>query len=149
MVRGEFREFTPSLGIPKQDWLMVLPASMRLRGHRCFNRLHRSSKRQHGTLMVLRVAAGDSNLLRRELRGIQERTCRCALVISNKVSKRSVKRNRLRRLLHDHLRRRFEQRNDLAGRWLLISLRPEAAEAEPTQLLEECDSLLRSAGLDP
>ena len=99
--------------------------------------------------MVLRVAASDSNLLRRELRGIQERTCRCALVISNKVSKLSVKRNRLRRLLHDHLRRRFEQRNDLAGRWLLISLRPEAAEAEPTQLLEECDSLLRSAGLDP
>ena len=128
---------------------MVLPASMRLRGHRCFNHLHRSSKRQHGILMVLRVAAGDSNLLRRELRGIQERTCRCALVISNKVSKRSVKRNRLRRLLHDHLRLRFEQRNDLAGRWLLISLRPEAAEAEPTQLLEECDSLLKSAGLNP
>ena len=128
---------------------MVLPASMRLRGHRCFNRLHRSSTRQHGTLMVLRVAASDSNLLRREMRGIQERTCRCALVISNKVSKRSVKRNRLRRLLHDHLRRRFEQRNDLAGQWLLISLRPEAAEAEPTKLLEECDSLLRSAGLDP
>ena len=99
--------------------------------------------------MVLRVAASDSNLLRRELRGIQERTCRCALVISNKVSKRSVMRNRLRRLLHDHLRLRFEQRSDLAGRWLLISLRPEAAEAEPTQLLEECDSLLKSAGLNP
>ena len=128
---------------------MVLPASMRLRGHRCFNRLHRSSMRQHGTLMVLRIAAGDSNLLRPELRGIQERTCRCALVISNKVSKRSVKRNRLRRLLHDHLRLRFEQRNDLAGRWLLISLRPGAAEAEPTKLLEECDSLLKSAGLNP
>ena len=98
--------------------------------------------------MVLRVAAGDSNLLRRELRGIEEKTCRCALVISNKVSKRAVKRNRLRRLLHDHLRRHFERRNDLAGQWLLLSLRPEAAEAEPTQLLEECDSLLRSAGLD-
>ena len=128
---------------------MVLPASMRLRGHRCFNRLHRSSKRQYGTLMVLRVATGDSNLLRRELRGIEEKTCRCALVISNKVSKRAVKRNRLRRFLHDHLRRHFERRNDLAGQWLLLSLRPEAAEAEPTQLLEECDSLLRSAGLDP
>ena len=99
--------------------------------------------------MVLRVAAGDSSLLRRELRGIREKTCRCALVISNKVSKRAVKRNRLRRLLHHHLRRCFELRNDLAGRWLLISLRPEAAEAECTQLLEECDSLLRSAGLDP
>ena len=128
---------------------MVLPASMRLRGHRCFNRLHRSSKREHGTLMVLRVAAGDSSLLRHELRGIEEKTCRCALVISSKVSKRAVKRNRLRRVLHDHLRRHFERRNDLAGQWLLLSLRPEAAEAEPTQLLEECDSLLRSAGLDP
>ncbi|MDC3010653.1 ribonuclease P protein component [Synechococcus sp. AH-736-G21] len=128
---------------------MVLPASMRLRGHRCFNRLHRSSKRQQGTLMVLRVAAGSSNLLRRELRGVKDQCCRCALVISSKVSKRAVKRNRLRRLLHDHLRRRLEAREDLAGRWLLISLRPEAAEAEPTQLLEECDSLLRNAGLEP
>ena len=128
---------------------MVLPASMRLRGHRCFNRLHRSSKRQHGSLMVLRVASGDSKLLRRELRGVREQSCRCALVISSKVSKRAVKRNRLRRLLHDHLRQRLERRNDLAGRWLLISLRPEAAEAEPTQLLEECDSLLRNAGLEP
>jgi ribonuclease P protein component len=83
------------------------------------------------------------------MRGIEDQTCRCALVISSKVSKRAVKRNRLRRLLHTHLRQRFERRSDLAGRWLLISLRPEAAEAEPTQLLEECDSLLRSAGLDP
>ena len=98
--------------------------------------------------MVLRVAAGDSNLLRRELRGIQERTCRCALVISNKVSKRAVRRNRLRRLLHNHLRKRLEQRTDLAGRWLLLSLRPDAAEAEPAQLLEECDSLLKIAGLE-
>ena len=128
---------------------MVLPASMRLRGHRCFNRLHRSSKHQHGSLLVLRVASGDANLLRRELRGVQDQCCRCALVISSKVSKRAVKRNRLRRLLHDHLRRRFERRKDLAGRWLLISLRPEAAEAEPAQLLEECDSLLRNAGLEP
>ena len=98
--------------------------------------------------MVLRVAAGDSSLLRRELRGIQERTCRCALVISNKVSKRAVRRNRLRRLLHNHLRQRLEQRTDLAGWWLLFSLRPNAAEAEPAQLLEECDSLLKIAGLE-
>ena len=99
--------------------------------------------------MVLRVSTAEPNLLRKELRGIKNHSCRCALVISSKVSKRAVKRNRLRRLLHGHLRRRFEQRNDLAGRWLLLSLRPEAAEAEHTQLLEECDSLLRSAGLDP
>jgi ribonuclease P protein component len=127
---------------------MVLPAPMRLRGHRCFNRLHRSRCRHHGNWMVLRQIDSDRSLLRSELRNQSNTTCRCALVISNKVSKRAVRRNRLRRLLHSHLRKRLEQRSDLAGKWLLLSLRPDAAEAEPAQLLEECDSLLKIAGLE-
>ena len=127
---------------------MVLPASMRLRGHRCFSRLHRSQRRHHGKWMVLRQIKRDRTLLRSELRSQHDTTCRCALVISNKVSKRAVRRNRLRRLLHNHLRQRLEQRTDLAGTWLLFSLRPNAAEAEPAQLLEECDSLLKIAGLE-
>ena len=65
---------------------MALPTSMRLRGHRCFNRLHRSGRRHHGAWMVLRVMQGDNRLLRAELRN-QPRCCRCALVISGKVSK--------------------------------------------------------------
>jgi ribonuclease P protein component len=127
---------------------MVLPASMRLRGHRCFSRLHRSRCRHHGKWMVLRQIDSDRSLLRAERRNQIDTTCRCALVISNKVSKRAVRRNRLRRLLHSHLRKRLEQRSDLAGKWLLLSLRPDAAEAEPAQLLEECDSLLKIAGLE-
>ena len=127
---------------------MVLPASMRLRGHRCFSRLHRSRCHHHGKWMVLRQIDSDRSLLRSELRNQSDTTCRCALVISNKVSKRAVRRNRLRRLLHSHLRKRLEQRSDLTGKWLLLSLRPDAAEAEPAQLLEECDSLLKIAGLE-
>ena len=127
---------------------MVLPASMRLRGHRCFSRLHRSRSRHHGKWKVLRQIDSDRSLLRAELRNQSDTTCRCALVISNKVSKRAVRRNRLRRLLHSHLRKRLEKRSDLAGKWLLLSLRPDAAEAEPAQLLEECDSLLKIAGLE-
>ena len=126
---------------------MALPASMRLRGHRCFNRLHRIGRRHHGVWMVVRVMKEEPKHLRPELRRHQTDSCRCALVISNKVSKRAVRRNRLRRLFHDHLRQRFEQRREFAGNWLLISLRPEASEADPSQLLEECDSLLSSAGL--
>jgi ribonuclease P protein component len=98
--------------------------------------------------MVLRQIDSDRSLLRSELRNQSDTTCRCALVISNKVSKRAVRRNRLRRLLHSHLRKRLEQRSDLSGKWLLLSLRPDAAEAEPAQLLEECDSLLKIAGLE-
>ena len=97
--------------------------------------------------MVLRVISEDVRMLRQELRRHPKRCCRCALVISSKVSKRAVRRNRLRRLLHQHLRQQLEHRGDLAGRWVLISLRPEASEAEPSQLLEECDSLLSYAGL--
>jgi ribonuclease P protein component len=97
--------------------------------------------------MVLRVISEDPRLLRPELRRHPTRCCRCALVISSKVSKRAVRRNRLRRLLHHHLRQQLEHREDLAGRWVLISLRPEASQADPSQLLEECDSLLNCAGL--
>ena len=97
--------------------------------------------------MVLRVMREESRLLRPELRRQPPICCRCALVISNKVSKRSVRRNKLRRLLHQHLRQRLEDRRDLAGQWILISLRPDASEVDPSQLLEECDSLLSSAGL--
>ena len=121
---------------------------MRLRGHRCFNRLHRTGRRHHGQLLVLRVVQAEVRLLRPELRRQPDVSCRCALVISSKVSKRAVKRNRLRRRLHDHLRQRLESRQDLAGLWLPFSLRPEAGEVDPSQLLKECDSLLRDAGLE-
>ncbi|QNJ06787.1 ribonuclease P protein component [Synechococcus sp. MEDNS5] len=131
---------------------MVLPASMRLRGHRCFDHLHRRGKRYHGTLMVLRKASSDSKLLRRDaisyLMHAQHQSCRIAVVISGKVHKRAVVRNRLRRLLHDHLRARFEARSEHSDCWLLISLRP-GADAEEANLLEECDRLLEQAGLQP
>ena len=105
------------------------------------------TSRHHGVWMVLRVMKEESRYLRPELRRQAPQTCRCALVISNKVSKRSVRRNKLRRMFHEHLRQRLEHRRDLSERWVLISLRPEASAAEPSQLLEECDSLLSSAGL--
>ena len=121
---------------------------MRLRGHRCFNRLHRSGRRHHAPLLVLRVVQAERRLLRPELRLHPDVSCRCALVISSKVSKRAVKRNLLRRRLHEHLRQRLECRHDLAGLWLLFSLRPEAGDVDPSHLLKECDSLLRDAGLE-
>ena len=131
---------------------MVLPASMRLRGHRCFDHLHRRGKRFHGTLMVLRRASASHGLLRRQTAARQSNvpfaspTCRVAVVISSKVSKRAVIRNRLRRRLHDHLRARFGHAPEHASVWLLISLKPGAA-TEDHGLLEECDRLLEQAGL--
>jgi ribonuclease P protein component len=132
---------------------MVLPTPMRLRGHRCFDHLHRNGRRLHGTHMVLRLADARSSLLKRPLLQAEQRQpvsrrCRCAVVISGKVSKRSVVRNRLRRQLHSHLNARLGEQSSLADRWLLLSLKPGAAEAA-TLLLEECDRLLKDAGLLP
>ena len=128
---------------------MVLPTSMRLRGHRCFDYLHRRGQRFQGSLMTLRKASAMPRLLRWECRPVEQKgetaVCRCAVVISSKVSKRAVIRNRLRRLLHEHLREHFEQSFQHSNTWVLISLKP-GAEAKDAPVLEECDRLLQQAG---
>lgn len=128
---------------------MVLPVAMRLRGHRCFDYLHRKGQRFHGTFMTLRKASAMPKLLRqtdRPVEGHSENSvCRCAVVISSKVSKRAVIRNRLRRRLHDHLRQHFERSCQHANTWILISLKP-GVEIKLSPMLEECDRLLQLAG---
>ena len=132
---------------------MVLPAPMRLRGHRCFDWLHRKGRRHHSSHMVLRIVDAKPQLLKSEAanaerRSPQSQRCRCAVVISGKVSKRSVVRNRLRRQLHNHLRARLDTQTQRSHHWLLLSLKPGAVDAG-APLLEECDRLLKDAGLLP
>ena len=104
--------------------------------------------------MVLRKASASDSLLKRSKKPngahscCASHSCRVAVVISSKVSKRAVVRNRLRRRLHDHLRTRLEQAPEHAQLWLLVSLKPGAA-TEDHDLLEECDRLLEQAGLKP
>ena len=124
---------------------MALPAAMRLRGYRCFKRIHRYGSIIHGKWMVFKVIKADITMLLPKLRTKPTRCCRCALVISNKVNKSSVMRNRLRRIFHSHLRSRLECREDLGDQWLLVSLRPEANQIDHSHLLQECDLLLKTA----
>ena len=72
-------------------------------------------------------------------------------MVSTKVSKRAVRRNRLRRLLHHHLLHHLLASSSGAAtpQWLVISLKVGAAEAEESRLLEECTHLLRQAALLP
>ena len=124
---------------------MVLPQRHRLRGRGVFDYLYQRGQRFQQGLLQLRVADAAPRLLREpplELEG----ELRFGVVISSKVSKRSVVRNRLRRQLHNHLRDRLERQPDLGQHWILLSLKPGAADAE-APLLEECDRLLKDAGL--
>ncbi len=126
---------------------MVLPQSMRLQGHRCFDHLHREGIRFHETSILLRVVKANPGLHKSKNQKIQSKTCRCAIAISSKVNKKAVIRNRLRRLIHEHLRERLSGASEHANKWLLFSLKRQSSNKEPTQLLKECDKLLLKAGL--
>lgn len=129
---------------------MVLPREHRLRGRHVFDHLYHQGIRHHGQWMVLRTASARNELLRSDLRDRPPSACRCAVVISAKVSKRAVERNRLRRLLQEHLSRCCRLLGEPeAGLWILLSLKPGSAAVSADHLLGECSQLLQKAGLRP
>ncbi|MEB3266696.1 MAG: ribonuclease P protein component [Cyanobacteriota bacterium] len=126
---------------------MALPQRHRLKGRRVFDRLYQRGRRLHGPLLTLRWLVADPALLPPPLNHQSPSAWRCGLVISAKVSKRAVQRNRLRRRLQAQLL--LHPPVAPAPLWLLISLKPGCAEADPGLLLGECNDLLRQAGLLP
>ncbi|WP_216901033.1 ribonuclease P protein component [Synechococcus sp. CCY 9618] len=123
---------------------MALPQQHRLRGRRVFDRLYREGRRHQGSAVVLRVLPANPALLPPGTPPAAS-PWRCGVVISSKVSKLAVRRNRLRRLIHDHLRR--HPPTTPSPQWLLITLKPGCLELDDERLLGECSQLLRQAGL--
>ena len=126
---------------------MVLPKSMRLRGYKCFDYLHKEGIKFHSPHMLLRVAKAKPRLLNPNIRKSTSTTIRCGISISNKVSKKAVIRNKLRRLFHNHLNQRLAKSQNLCKNWAFISLKPNCLEQKTPNLLQECDKLLIKAGL--
>jgi len=123
---------------------VALPQQHRLKGRRVFDRLYRLGRRYQGPGLLLRVLAADPSLLPPGTPPTAS-PWRCGIVVSGKVSKLAVRRNRLRRLFHDHLRRHPPAPSQPL--WLLITLKPGCLERSEDQLLGECVQLLRQAGL--
>jgi ribonuclease P protein component len=110
-----------------------------------FDHLYRRGRSQSLATMVLKVAPPRPELLHPP-QPQHATTCRLVVVVSSKVSKRAVVRNRLRRLFHEAFRQR-QQRKPLPSVWLLLSLRPGAAESDPADLLKQWTHLLHLSGL--
>ena len=126
---------------------MVLPKHMRLKGHRCFDFIYKEGSRFYSSSMVLRVT--DANK-KPQVKGKQSKTkpsIKCAISISNKVSKKSVTRNKLRRLFHQHLSYRLSNIVFDKEVWAFISLKPSCIKNTESNLLKECDKLLIKAGI--
>jgi ribonuclease P protein component len=124
---------------------VALPQKHRLRGSRVFDRLYRQGKRFHGTWSTLRVLPAEPSLLTLRDRPHPASSWRCAVVVSSKVSKRAVRRNHLRRAVHEFLL----SHPPLTERpfWLVFSLKPGSVDVDEALLLGECLQLLRKAEL--
>jgi ribonuclease P protein component len=125
---------------------MALPQRHRLKGRRVFDSLYRRGRASHGPFLLLRWMPAQAGLLPPEQRRHSASSWRCGVVVSSKVHKRAVRRNRLRRLLHGHLAQLSINRPE-GPVWLLLSCKPGSAERDPASLLGECDELLQRAGL--
>ena len=97
--------------------------------------------------MVLRVTNANTKL---QVKGINLKvkpSVKCAISISNKVSKKSVTRNKLRRLFHHHLSCKLSKIEIMKEVWAFISLKPSCLKNSESNLLKECDKLLIKAGI--
>ena len=126
---------------------MVLPKHMRLKGHRCFDFIYKEGQRFYSPSMVLRVTKANKNLHSKGIGTKNRSSVKCAISISNKVSKKSVTRNKLRRLFHHHFTQRFSNMHFDKEVWAFISLKPSCMKNSDNNLLKECDKLFIKAGI--
>mgnify|MGYP001333003900 CR=1 FL=1 len=126
---------------------MVLPKHMRLKGHKCFDYIYKKGSRFYSPSMVLRVTNANTKLHSIERKSKINPSIKCAISISNKVSKKSVTRNKLRRLFHHHLSLRLSRMTCENEIWAFISLKPSCMKNSDSTLLKECDKLLTKAGI--
>ena len=126
---------------------MVLPKHMRLKGHRSFDFIYREGAKFYGPSMVLRVKKIHIKHQAKLTNIHKKPSIKCAISISNKVSKKSVTRNKLRRLFHHHLSSRLSNIEISKEVWAFISLKPSSVKIPTGTLLRECDKLLLKAGL--
>ena len=121
---------------------MALPKNMRLKGHRTFNYIHKNSKEYHGKLMIFKLAKSNPEiLLSHKLRNTSN-NLRVAIAVSKKVSKKSVERNKLRRILHEWLLANIQKINNHKPYWLLVNLKFGYFCNDKNRLLEEFQILL-------
>ena len=120
---------------------------MRLKGHRCFDFIYKQGSRFYGHSMVLRVTNANTKPLVKGNNSKTKPSIKCAISISNKVSKKSVTRNKLRRLFHQHLSSRLSKMSHDNEIWAFISLKPSCMKNSDSTLLKECDKLLTKAGI--
>ena len=126
---------------------MALPKSMRLNGHRTFKYIHKNSKKFYGNLMDFRIAKTNPGVLRSHKINHGFSNFKIAITVSKKVSKKSVVRNRIRRLFQEKFLNEFNKHNNHVPYWVLVNLKDGDSLNDENKLLEEFQFLISKSGL--
>ena len=126
---------------------MALPKSMRLKGHRSFDYIHKNSIKYYGKLMTFKIAPSNPKILISHNNIYSLNNFKIAINISKKVSKKAVVRNKIRRILQDYLLKNFSKENNHKPYWLLVNLKAGNFFNDKTKLLEEFQYLIFKSGL--
>ena len=121
---------------------MALPKNMRLKGHRTFNYIHKNSIKYYGKLMTFKVAKSNPIvLLSHDFKNTSD-NLKVAIAISKKISKKAVKRNRIRRILQEWLITNIQKINNHKPYWLLVNLKFGDFCNDKNKILEEFQNLM-------
>ena len=126
---------------------MALPKSMRLKGHRSFNYVHKNSVKYYGKLMNFKIARAKPEILKSHKIFYKVNNFKISISISKKVSKKAVERNKIRRILHEYLLQNINEENNHAPYWLIVNLKYGDFYNDKTKLLREFQYLISKSGL--
>ena len=126
---------------------MALPKQMRLKGHRAFNYIHKNSKKHYGKFMDMRIAKSCPGILHSHKNYTFTNNFKLAISVSKKVSKRSVVRNKIRRMLQEDFLKNFKKEYNHVPYWVLVNLKSGSFSNYETELLNEFQTLFFKSGL--
>ena len=120
---------------------MALPKRMRLKGHRTFKYIHKNSKKYYGKLMDLKIAKSSPQILLSHKILSFTNNFKLAITISKKVSKKSVVRNKIRRILQENLLKNFKEEYNHIPYWVIVNLKSGNFFNYESELLREFQTL--------
>ena len=126
---------------------MALPKEVRLKGHRTFKYIHKNSRKYYGKLMDFKIAKSCPKLLISHKNYSFINNFKLAITVSKKISKKSVIRNRIRRILHEYFLKNYKIKDNRTPYWVLVNLKAGNFYDYEAELLKEFQTLLIKIGL--
>ena len=126
---------------------MALPKKLRLKGHRAFKYIHKNSRKYYGKLMDFKVAKSCPQILLSHKNYNFNNNFKLAIIVSKKVSKKSVVRNKIRRILQENFLKNYKRDYNHIPYWVIVNLKGNSFFNYETELLKEFQTLLIKTGL--